>query len=131
MSAALTTLLGAVGAVGAILAVLVPLLLAQGRRMDRFEARIDTRFEALTGDMAEVRRDLHALAERVTRVEAGIGALDARTARLEAATLAYGDRVARIEGAMSGPWRPPSNGSPAPPASTPPESARGTSGHPE
>ena len=39
----------------------------------------------LRGDVAEVRRDLHALAER----------------------------VARIEGAMN-PWRPPANGTPAP-----------------
>ena len=83
MSAALATLLGAAGAVAALLAVLVPLLLAQGRRVDRFEARVVARFEALTADVGEVRRDLHALAER----------------------------VARIEGAMSGPWRP-ANGTP-------------------
>ena len=91
MSAAVATLLGAAGAVAALLAVLVPLLLAQGRRVDRFEARVVARFEALTADVGEVRRDLHALAER----------------------------VARIEGAMSGPWRPPANGTPAP--STAPE----------
>ena len=89
---------------GCWLAVLVPLMLYLHGR--------------LAGDLAEVRRDLHALAERVARVEAGIGALDARTARLEAATLAYGDRVARMEGAMNGPWRP-ANGAPAP--TTPPE----------
>jgi len=41
-------------------------------------------------DVAEVRRDLHALAER----------------------------VARIEGAMNGPWRPPANRSPAPAPTT-------------
>ena len=91
MSATVATLLGAAGAVAALLAVLVPLLLAQGRRVDRFEARVVARFEALTADVGEVRRDLHALAER----------------------------VARIEGAMSGPWRPPANGTPA--SSTAPE----------
>ena len=69
MSAAVATLLGAAGAVAALLAVLVPLLLAQGRRVDRFEARVVARFEALTADVGEVRRDLHALAERVARIE--------------------------------------------------------------
>lgn len=93
MSAALTTLLGAVGAVGAILAVLVPLLLTLGRRMDRFEAR----FEALARDVADVRRDLHAEA---TVIRADLHAL--------------AERVARMEGTMSGPWRPPANGNPAP-----------------
>ena len=117
MSAAAVAIIG-VG-VG-LLAVLVPLLLTLGRRMDALAAALATTRTELRADVAEVRRDLHALAERVARVEAGIGALDARTARLEAATLAYGDRVARIEGAMSGPWRP-TNGAPAP--SAPPEAA--------
>ena len=62
MSATVATLLGSAGAVAAPLAVLVPLLLAQGRR-------VDARFEALTADVGEVRRDLHALAERVARIE--------------------------------------------------------------
>ena len=86
MTPALTTLLGAAGVVAAMLAVLVPLLLTLGRRMDR----MDTRFDALAADVAEVRRDLHALAER----------------------------VARIEGALTGPWRPPANGNPTPAPST-------------
>ena len=80
-----------VGVGVALLAVLTPLLLALGRRMDRIETRIN----ALTADMAEVRRDLHALAER----------------------------VARIEGALTGPWRPPANGNPVPAATPPPEAA--------
>ena len=49
-----------------LLAVLLPLLLT------------------IRADVGEVRRDLHALAER----------------------------VARIEGALTGPWRPPANGPP-------------------
>ena len=47
-----------VGVGVALLAVLTPLLLAQGRRLDRIESRID-RIEAT----------LHALAERVARIE--------------------------------------------------------------
>ncbi|MDD9997562.1 MAG: hypothetical protein OXQ89_07425 [Rhodospirillaceae bacterium] len=74
----------AIAGVGvALLAVLVPLLLTIGRRID-----------SLAADVAELRRDLHALAER----------------------------VARIEGALTGPWRP-ANGSPAPASKTPPEAA--------
>ena len=79
----------------ALLAVLAPLLLALGRRMDRIEARIEARLDALAADVGEVRRDLHALAER----------------------------VARIEGALTGPWRPPANGTPAPVPNPPPEAA--------
>ena len=79
----------AIAGVGvALLAVLVPVVVLQSRRL---EQRIDAVVEALTAtrielrtDVAEVRRDLHALAER----------------------------VARIEGALTGPWRP-TNGSPA------------------
>ena len=75
-----------VGVGVALLAVLVVVL--QSRRL---EQRIDAVVDALTAtrtelrtDVAEVRRDLHAIAER----------------------------VARIEGALTGPWRP-TNGSPA------------------
>ena len=57
----------------------------------------------VVAEIAEVRRDLHAEA---TAIRADLHAL--------------AERVARIEGAMSGPWRPPANGAPAP-ASTPPE----------
>lgn len=58
-----------VAAAVGLLAVLLPLLLT------------------IRADVGEVRRDLHALAER----------------------------VARIEGALTGPWRPPANGPPAAP----------------
>lgn len=75
MSAEAVAIIGA--AVG-MLAVLVPLMVTLHGRTDR-------RIDALAGDVAEVRRDLHALAER----------------------------VARIEGALTGPWRP-ANGTPAP-----------------
>ena len=79
------------------LAVLVPVVVLQSRRL---EQHIDAVADALTAtrtelrpDVADVRRDLHALAER----------------------------VARIEGALTGPWRP-TNGSPAA-ASKPPPTA--------
>ena len=65
-----------VGAAVGLLAVLVPLLLS------------------IRADVAELRRDLHALAER----------------------------VARIEGALAGPWRP-ANGVPSPTPSTQPPPA--------
>ena len=46
--------------------------------------------DTLRADMGEVRRDLHVLS----------------------------DRVARIEGVLSGPWRPPADGTPTPGPST-------------
>ena len=61
----------------ALVAVLVPVVVLQSRRL---EQRIDAA-DAIAGtrtELAEMRRDLHALAER----------------------------VARIEGALTGPWRP-------------------------
>lgn len=67
----------------ALLTVLVPLLVS---------IRGDVR--DLRAEAAAIRRDLHALAER----------------------------VARIEGALAGPWRP-ANGSPVPPAAPSTEAA--------
>ncbi len=68
-----------VGVGVAVLAVLVPLILALHGRV--------------VGEIGEVRRDVHALAEW----------------------------VARIAGALTGPWRPPANGgsTPAPAPSVP------------
>ena len=89
----------AIAGVGvALLAVLVPLVVLQSRRLEqRINAVADTltatRIELRT-DVAEVRRGLHALAER----------------------------VARIEGALTGPWRP-TNGSPAAASKPPPTAA--------
>ncbi|MYE58562.1 MAG: hypothetical protein F4X35_03100 [Alphaproteobacteria bacterium] len=99
-----TEAIAIIGAAVGMLAVLVPLLLTLGRRID-----------AVAADVAEVRRDLGALVERVTNVEATVQTLDARTARIETAVHAHGERIARIEGALTGPWRPPANG-PAEPA---------------
>lgn len=72
-----------VGVGVALLAVLVPLMLtlAAGIRGDLDTLRNEMRgdLDTLRGDVAEARRDLHAL----------------------------GERVARIEGTLAGPWRPP------------------------
>lgn len=83
-----------VGVGVALLAVLVPLLLAHGRRFDRIDTlaaaveavrtELHAEIVSVRAELAEVRRDVHALSER----------------------------VARIEGALTGPWRPP-NGAPA------------------
>ena len=90
----------AIAGVGvALLAVLVPV---GGTASRCLEQRIDARCRRSDGypnraahrHVAEVRRDLHALAER----------------------------VARIEGVLTGPWRP-TNGSPAAASNTPPETA--------
>lgn len=75
-----------VGVGVALLAVLVPLLLTVAANLGR-------RIDSLAADVAEVRRALHALAER----------------------------VARIEGALTGPWLP-TNGTPTPASKTPPSS---------
>ena len=50
-----------VGVGGALMAVLVPLLLAQGRRLDRVETRIE-----------RIEDTLHGLAERVARIEGAL-----------------------------------------------------------
>ena len=96
MSTALEILIGAGGTVAALLAVLLPVIRTQGANVRReIEGQGDSlrrELDTLRGDVAEVRRDVHALS----------------------------DRVARIAGAMTGPWRPPANGTPppAPPAQT-------------
>ncbi|MDE0227324.1 MAG: hypothetical protein OXJ62_00535 [Spirochaetaceae bacterium] len=99
MSDALEILIGAAGTVGALLAVLLPVIRAQGASLRR---ELDTLRTDLRADVAEVRADVRALTVRVD---------------------ALAERVARIEGAMSGPWRPPTNGTPAPAPSKPPEQA--------
>ena len=92
------------GAPVGLLGVLVPLLLTLGRRMDAMAADLSATRTELRADVAEVRRDLHAEA---TAIRADLHAL--------------AERVARIEGAMSGPWRPPTNGTPASAPGTPPD----------
>lgn len=95
MSAALTTLFGALGAVAALLAVLLPVILTQGahlrREIDAVRGELGTLRADVVGDLAAVRGDLGALRSDLHGL---------------------GERVARIEGALTGPWRP-ANGTPA------------------
>ena len=98
-----------VGVGVALLAVLVPLLLAQGRRFDRIDARID----ALAAAVEAVRTDLHAEIVSVrTDLHAEIVSVRAELAEVRRDVHALSERVARVEGALTGPWRPP-NGAPA------------------
>lgn len=105
MTDGVTVLFGALGAVAAILAVLVPVIRVQGaglrheiegqgaglrREIESQGAGLRREMDTLRADVGEVRRDLHILS----------------------------DRVARIEGALSGPWRPPANGTSAPASSS-------------
>ena len=89
MTTGVTVLFG-VGAVAAMLAVLVPVIRAQGatlrREIEGQGESLRREVDTLRSDVGEVRRDLHVLS----------------------------DRVARIEGTLTGPWRPPANGTPAP-----------------
>lgn len=102
-----------VGVGVALLAVLVPLLLAQGRRLDRIEARIDARIDALAAAVEAVRTDLHAEIVSVrTDLQAEIVSVRAELAEVRRDVHALSERVARVEGALTGPWRPP-NGAPA------------------
>ena len=90
MTDGVTVLFGAVGAVAAVLAVLVPLIRTQGagllREIEGQGASLRRRSTRSALTWVEVRRDLHVLS----------------------------DRGARIEGALSVPWRLPTNGTPAP-----------------
>ncbi|MDE0055951.1 MAG: hypothetical protein OXT64_17085 [Gammaproteobacteria bacterium] len=95
MTDGVTVLFGAVGAVAAMLAVLVPVIRGQGaalrREIEGQGTSLRREIDTLRGDVAEVRRDLHVLS----------------------------DRVARIEGALTGPWRPPTNGGTSNPVEPP------------
>ena len=87
----------AIAGVGAgLLGVLVPLLLTLGRRIDAVATDLAATWTELRGDVADVRRD-------VAEVRRDLRDL--------------GERVARIEGALTGPWRAPTNGG-SPPVST-------------
>lgn len=109
-----------VGVGAALLAVLVPLLLAQGRRMDRMDARID----ALAGAMEAMRAELHGKIEAVrTELRGDAALIRAELAEVRRDVHALSERVARVEGALTGPWRPP-NGAPAASSSTSPAPER-------
>ena len=78
---------------------------AQGRRDQAllyYRARIDARIDALAAAVEAVRTDLHA----------EIVSVRAELAEVRRDVHALSERVARVEGALTGPWRPP-NGAPA------------------
>ena len=67
-------LLGALGAVAAMLAILVPVIRRQGAALrGEIEGQgtsLRRGIDSLRADVAEVRRDLHVLSDRVLRIEA-------------------------------------------------------------
>lgn len=119
--------IASVGVGAALLAVLVPLLLAQGRRMDRIEARMDrmdARIDALAGAMEAMRAELHGKIEAVrTELRGDAALIRAELAEVRRDVHALSERVARVEGALTGPWRPP-NGAPAASSSASPAPGR-------
>ena len=111
MSAGLVTLFGAVGAVAAILAVLVPVILTQGkslsREIDGQGADLRHRIDA---QGAELHREIDAMRGDMGTLRGIIDSLRAELAEVRRDLHLLSDRVARIEGALTGPWRP-TNGS--------------------
>ena len=100
MSTALEILIGAGGTVAALLAVLLPVIRAQGSNLRR----------EITGQGANLRRELDTLRGDL---RADVASLRADVGEVRRDLHALSDRVARIEGALTtGPWRP-TNGSPA------------------
>ena len=137
MTETLTVLLAAAGAVAAMLAVLVPVVMLQGKSLRReitlLSNRVDANATAVAEARAGARADLTAavtdlradLTAAVTDLRADLTDLrrdltarvDALTVRVDTLTVrvdSVAERVARIEGALTGPWRPPANGNPAP-----------------
>ena len=88
MTDGVSVLFGAVGAVAAVLAVLMPVIRAQTATLRREIERQGTSLCAATSTrsaptLAEVRRDLHVLSDRVARVSGS----PARNARIRVAIL--------------------------------------------
>ena len=95
----------------ALLAVLVPMLRGQERRIDRLAADVGGRLD---------RTDA-----RIDAVAAGVGALRGEVAELRRDLHAVAERVARIEGALTGPWRPTNGGTTVPAGAEQPPTAEG------
>ena len=126
----------AIAGVGvALLAILVPIVVAQGRRLDQrldvvaaeLRRALDAQGESLRAAMDAQGESLRAATDaQGASLHREIDALRADVGELRRDVHALSDRVARIEGALTGPWRPPTNGTPAsaPPSETPPEPGR-------
>ena len=114
MSDGLLTLFGAVGAVGTMLAVLLPVIRAQGASLRReIEAQGTGLRREIEAQGIGLRGEIEA---QGTGLRREIDSLRIDVQELRRDVHALSDRVARVEGALSGPWRPPANGRPAAPA---------------
>ena len=118
MSPALEILIGAGGTVAALLAVLLPVIRVQGSNLRReIEKQGESLHREIEGQGETLRRELDTLRGDL---RADVASLRADVGEVRRDLHALSDRVARIEGTLSGPWRP-ANGSPtaAPKGGTP------------
>ena len=110
MSPALEILIGAGGTVAALLAVLLPVIRALGSNLRReIEKQGESLHREIEGQGETLRRELDTLRGDL---RADVASLRADVGEVRRDLHALSDRVARIEGTLSGPWRP-ANGSPA------------------
>lgn len=116
-----TLLFSGVAAVAAMLAVLLSVIMLQGKSLRREIDTLSGRVEGLAGDVKAMNGRVDVLTGEVNaltgRVDAMNGRMDILTGRVDAVAVrveGVSERVARIEGALTGPWRPPANGNPAP-----------------
>lgn len=116
-----TLLFSGVAAVAAMLAVLLSVIMLQGKSLRREIDTLSGRVEGLAGEVTALNGRVDALTGEVNaltgRVDALSGRVDVLTVRVDAVAVrveGVSERVARIEGALTGPWRPPANGNPAP-----------------
>ena len=106
-----------------LLAVLVTVVMAQGASLRRtIEAQGVALRNAIEAQGVATDKAIEAQGASLSRE---IDALRADVGELRRDVHGVSDRVARIEGAMSGPWRPPTNGTPAPNASPEATPSRG------
>ena len=101
-------LFGAVGAVAAMLAVLVPVTRGQGAALRRAIEEQGTRLRrAIEGQGKSLHRAIDGRGETLSRET---DTLRADVAEVRRDLHVLNDRVARIDGALTGHWRPPTNG---------------------
>lgn len=93
-------------------------------RIDGLAAALETTRADLHGEMEAWRTELRAdIGAARTDQSADAALIRAELAEVRRDVHALSERVARIEGALTGPWRPPNGGAPAasPSASPAPE----------
>ena len=117
MTVGVTVVFGAAGAVAAMLAVLVPVIRGQGAALRR---EIEGQGTSLRREIEEhgtsLRREIEG---QGTSLRREIDTLRADVAEVRRDLHVLSDRVARIEGALTGPWRPPTNGGTSNPVEPP------------